>query len=372
MKNLLLFVLASVMALPSFATVSPNLFTCHGTGMEISYGTTDFTGQPFISIDGNQHRFGERRDYKTWTRTTSADGSTMLSCRYHYPYWLANLEIVFPNIELDHPDETVRFKTRTKWYSDAAAPDPVELDCEASSVAYLASQVSEHEISIVQGEPDPTLEFTRRMVREKIVLPGEELIAHEQFSTTITYSILEHFDVRDTALVPVLDEDGTSTYEKLYSALTIAADKAPVVYTNIGPLADEFCRTMSQKIDTAFVVTAGSDSSELDSVQMPHCWSNNILIVGAWDQVNQERLSFSNWGEQVRYFAPSVGIDVVVPSGQHQRLTNGTVGSATVAAQLARLAKMDPALHGAHLIAEFLTKQFATRDSLSALPKGET
>jgi len=191
------------------------------------------------------------------------------------------------------------------------------------------------------------------MVKESVNLL--ERGAPEEYATTTAYSVLKRKKVHTAVAFEILDSDASSTAQQLRQGLAVAVTKAPVVYTNVGPIEQKFCEQMAAAADTAFVVVSGNDYRELDPSENPACISGNILFVAAFDQV-AGAITSANWGQQVRIAAPSMGILATIPGGARRLESNGTMGSSLVAGRLAVFARTHRELRGAILIDRFLTE----------------
>lgn len=222
----------------------------------------------------------------------------------------------------------------------------------------ISDSLWSHEIAVIGGEPDGSLEFVKRIVKTRSdLIKGE----HEAFSTTITYSVLNDYGIENTTLVMILDKEGTTSRAIFRDAIDCASFTAPVVNTNIGPIEDIICMKFSEYKDVAFVVPSGSGGGPIGS----SCLAGNVLIVAALDQNQQDLFSFSNWGPGVRIASPSAGIFVILPGGKSAILNSSTAGLSIISAQLALLAKNRPSLRGAALINYFLENNTVVLPALS-------
>ena len=113
------------------------------------------------------------------------------------------------------------------------------------------------EIATVMGKPGENLDFTDDLIQERIDLGGPKA---GEMSTTWAYSILARKGVRSAVSIEVVNDEGYLDSSDLIKAIQIAATKAPVVFTHVGPIEDEVCSVLSQYYETAFVIVAGNQA----------------------------------------------------------------------------------------------------------------
>lgn len=229
-----------------------------------------------------------------------------------------------------------------------------------------------HEIAIVSGTPDMSVTVVANVVKEIVDLAH---VKPEQFYTTAIVSIfgMTHYapDIRDVAAISVADSNGTCMPELFEQGLIQAAQRAPVVYTNMN--GDDshnksLCDLMSKFSNVAFVITAGNDSLDKSGSL---CGASNVLIAA---DLNGDRTGlqyYSNWGNEVR-IATGSSLSVVVPGGfggAFVTLDNSGLGSALIAARLAMFAKQYPKHLGARLIDLFLEGNTVTQPELAGKVK---
>lgn len=210
------------------------------------------------------------------------------------------------------------------------------------------------DLATVSGCPDGTQPFVQRMLAQRILVGSATGSADQQ--TTWVYSILRDAHVASAVSVEVLNAAGAASNEDLRRALGIAAAQdAPVVFTNAGPLGNDLCILMGRSRDIAYVVVAGGESTEISAAERPACAAGNILFVTALDQRTYELESFANWGPGlVRVAAPAHRVGVVGVGGHAFQVSNGSVAAALVAGRLAVYAR-DREARGAMLVARFLS-----------------
>lgn len=175
-------------------------------------------------------------------------------------------------------------------------------------------------------------------------------------------SILARKGVSDSNLILIGDSEGATDYNTWMSAIEVAAQKTPIVFSPLGPVSDEACAALSKKANVAFVVVAGNGSLQLNTDDAPNCTAKNILFVASLDQTNNTLASFSNWGLYVRIAAPGRDISFTDTNGITRAMSGNTVSASLVAGNLVQYAKTRHTLKGAELVDAFL------RDRTVVLP----
>jgi hypothetical protein len=226
-----------------------------------------------------------------------------------------------------------------------------KLLCLKMVSVFLAFHVGASEVATVMGSPDGSLDFVQSLVQERINLSDHASV--DDVSTAV-YSIFHRIGIQSAVSVGVQNQFGSSTESLFLQGISLGVQKAPIVYTNMGPVGERICSVMAHYPQTVFVLVAGNSGSQLDPGQEPSCLNGNILRVGALDQVRGELFSFSNWGPSVRIASPSLKIPAVGAGGVQHSYTNNSVGAALVAARMGVYATQHLDLRGAALVDKFL------------------
>lgn len=154
--------------------------------------------------------------------------------------------------------------------------------------------------------------------------------------------------------------NGTTLREVFLSSLKWAAEQAPVVFSNLGPIDEALCRELSKFQNVVFVLTAGNDAMELKPEDAPSCMVSHIILVASMNESRGQLTSFSNWGLRVTLAGPTE-ISLAPPS---------TAATASVAARLAAYAKSKTDLKGSDLALAFLRDNTVTLPSLMGKVQG--
>jgi hypothetical protein len=210
------------------------------------------------------------------------------------------------------------------------------------------------------GLPSPIV--ARDIISEHIDLADSQDLST---ATTYAYSIFYHYGLESITAVEILNHEQTSVgLFKL--GIQKASEKAPIIFTGIGPVLNSMCTFLSSYPEHVFVVVSGNNAQRLEPEQYPACGAKNIIRVAAYDNLSHALFSSANWGSLVRIAAPARNILVENNLGEEIRVSNTTVAAAQVAARLVIFSRQQN-LKGAALVDAFLATQSVTLPRLVGL-----
>lgn len=212
-----------------------------------------------------------------------------------------------------------------------------------------------YEVSTLLGSANMDLPWVSNAVKNEVMLaPGR---TWTDLTTGVVYFATRN-GTESVQTIQVVQDAGNALLPDVFSAIDLAArDSSIVVAPLAGHAQEEMCDRMSQKTDTAFLVSLGEQGYTLSPL-FTKCASRNILFVTVLNPELTGLAEFATYGPLVRLATPGRELEAPVDrDGRRVSFLSDIFGMSVAAGQLSAYLRKNPALSGAALIQGFLAEQ---------------
>ncbi len=225
-------------------------------------------------------------------------------------------------------------------------------------LALLASGVAQakpYEVSTLLGSANMDLPWVREAVKHEVALTP---VRNWTDLTTGVVYFASRNGTEAMQTIQVVQDGGNALLKDVFDAIDIAArDSSIVVAPLAGDSQEKMCEKMSEKTDTAFLVSLGEQGYTLSPLYT-RCASRNILFVTVLNPELNGLAEFATYGPLVRLATP--GRELAAPvdrDGRRVSFLSDIFGMSVAAGQLSAYLREHPNLSGAALIHGFLQEQ---------------
>ncbi len=208
-----------------------------------------------------------------------------------------------------------------------------------------------YDVSLLMGSANPEMSFVRDAVKNHVALvPGSRF---EDFTTGVAYFAWKN-GAQSMQTIQILQDGGNALFDDVANAIDVASITSSIVVVPLaGSRAEEMCTKMSEKPDTAFLITLGEAGYTL-SPFFTKCASRNILFVTVLNDELTGLGEFASYGPLVRLAVPGMSLAAPVAPGRTVSFMSDAFGMAVAAGKLAELTRRSEGLKGAELLRNFL------------------
>jgi|GEM_PF-5651553 len=214
-----------------------------------------------------------------------------------------------------------------------------------------SAQALPYDVSLLMGTGNPEMSFVREAVKNHVALvPGNNVV---DFTTGVTYFAWKN-GAQSVQTMQIIQESGAATLDDVVKAIDIASETSAIVVAPLaGSRTEDLCTKMSEKPETAFLITLGEAGYNL-SPFFTKCASRNILFVTVLNPELTGLGEFASYGPLVRLAVPGMTLSAPVAPGRRVSFLSDAFGMAVAAGKMSDFARKNPSLKGAALIAQFL------------------